>query len=163
MIFIDTREQANTHILKYFDKVGLVRNKDYIDQTCEYGDYYNTETNIAVERKKNLIEFAGNCGKGHARFKRELERMKECGGKMVILIEQKGSLDYLQHWINPKGLTKLRTLKNGDVKEVSAMQGAQMYLIVCSWLNKYDNLSIEFVSKAEAPQRILEILKGGTK
>ena len=105
-IKVDNREKKNDHILQYFNQVGLakvdkksVKNvKDLefayiVNDLCSIGDYCNLDKpNVFIERKADWNEFAGNCGKNHQRFKRELERLDECGGKMFILVETKQPL-----------------------------------------------------------------------
>lgn len=103
---IDNREKKNAHIVEYFKSIGLkeidkkttksvigLNNVYIINDLCSIGDYCNLDKpNVFVERKASWDEFAGNCGKNHARFKRELERLDECGGKMYILVETKQPL-----------------------------------------------------------------------
>ncbi len=98
---VDNREKENSHILDYFKKINLeevdkktvktvigLENVYIINDLCSIGDYCNLDKpNVFIERKASWDEFAGNCGKSHARFKRELERLDECGGKMYVLIE----------------------------------------------------------------------------
>ena len=98
---VDNREKENLHILDYFKKINLeevdkktvktvigLENVYIINDLCSIGDYCNLDKpNVFIERKASWNEFAGNCGKNHARFKRELERLDECGGKMYVLIE----------------------------------------------------------------------------
>lgn len=153
MIIIDTREQANTHILRYLDKNGI----EHCDNVLDFGDYLNTENGVVVERKKNFTELAGNCGKGHARFKRELERMDDAGGKMFVLVEQEGGFDALATWENPRGKVKQRTLKKGGVKPVQPMSGAQIAAICKRWEERH-NVEFVFCSKRESPQKLCTLL-----
>lgn len=154
MILIDTREQANTHILRYLDKHGIER----CDVALEYGDYLNTETGIVIERKRNFEELAGNCGTGHARFKRELERLDSAGGLMYILVEQEGDLESLAEWVNPRGTIKHRTLKNGTVKPVQPMNGVQMAQICRRWQERH-HVKVVFCAKRDSPKKLCELLE----
>lgn len=153
MIIIDTREQANTHILRYLDKCGI----EHCDNVLDFGDYLNTDNGIVVERKKNFTELAGNCGKGHARFKRELERLTAAGGKMYVLVEQEGGFEALAVWENPRGTVKYRTLKRGTVKPVMPMSGAQIAEICKRWQERH-NVEFVFSSKRESPQKLCKLL-----
>ena len=151
-IKVDSREKENDHILKYFDSIGLARLKKeeikdvrglenvyIVNDICSIGDYCNLDKpNLFVERKAHWNEFAGNCGRNHARFKRELERLQECGGKMIILIE---TLQPLGAW------------KNNRMK----MTAEVMQKIIASWREKY-NIAIVQCRKAEAGLVIHEIL-----
>lgn len=158
MILIDTREQANTHILRDFEKAGIIDGCESFNEPIEFGDYYSTETNITVERKKNLTEFAGNCGKGHARFKNELEKLKRSCGKMYILIEQDITYEEMESWVNPKGKIKYRKLRDGTVKPIRPMNGHQMKAICDRWLEQYD-IEFIFCTKKQAGNKILELLE----
>lgn len=81
-ILIDTREQENSHILKYFDQ----RNIPYKTMKLDYGDYSfmipkNDELGISrdlyfdkhitLERKGSLEELSGNLTKDRDRLKKE--------------------------------------------------------------------------------------------
>lgn len=153
MILVDTREQANTHILRYLDKQGI----EHCDVALEYGDYLNTETGIVIERKRDFVELAGNCGTGHARFKRELERLDASGGQMYILVEQEGDLDSLALWVNPRATIKHRTLKSGVVKPIQPMSGAQMATICRRWQERH-NVEVVFCNRKESPKKLCELL-----
>lgn len=154
MILIDTREQANTHILRYLDRQGI----EHCDVALEFGDYLNTETGIVVERKRNFEELAGNCGTGHARFKRELERLDSTGGQMYILIEQEGDLETLARWENPRATIKHRTLKSGAIKPIQPMTGAQMAQICRRWEERH-KVKVVFCDKRNAPKKLCELLE----
>lgn len=82
-VLVDTREQKNEHILKYFDQ----KNVKYKIQKLDYGDYSfmipeNPELGIQrdlyfsdqiiVERKGCLEEISGNLTKERDRIKKEL-------------------------------------------------------------------------------------------
>lgn len=156
MIQIDTREQDNRHIIKYFDNMGI----DYFCEKLDFGDYTNplNDKKVVIDRKKDLIEWAGNLGKGHQRFKRELERAKENGYKVIVLIEQKIAYEDLKTWENPKAITKMRVLKDGTQVARPAMTGLQMWKICEKWKEKYD-LSIWFCDKEKSPVVIATCLK----
>ena len=154
MILIDTREQANKHILRVFDRLDI----DYCDTVLTVGDYSSTESDVVVERKKDLAEFAGNCGKGHHRFKRELERAKDMGIKVVVLIEQDTTFEGLRSWVNPRGKVTYRKLVNGEKKPIYPMCGEQIAKICEAWMSKYD-LEVKFCDKSESAEKILKILE----
>lgn len=134
---VDNREKENSHILNSFLAFGLkevdkktvktvigLENVYIVNDLCSIGDYCNLDKpNVFVERKASWNEFAGNCGKNHARFKRELERLDECGGKMYVLIET---------------TQPLRTWKNKRMKITADV----MQKIIDAWKTKHN---IEFL------------------
>jgi ERCC4-type nuclease len=71
-IVVDTREQKPFVFRKSKTVEGVVRKK------LDVGDYSieGYEDKIAFERK-SALDLCGTAGKGHARFKRELERSKK--------------------------------------------------------------------------------------
>ena len=138
MIKVDTREKQNTHITKFFEENGI---EFCTDKTCYIGDYCNTENpNVYVERKNSWDELAGNCDKNHDRFRRELERLDDCGGKMIILVETNVSL---LEW-KPK-----RT----------KMTAEQIDKILTAWAHKH-KVSVMTTTKDQAGLWIYKILTG---
>ena len=87
-IICDTREQKNQHILKYFEK----KNIEYETKKVDEGDYkLEGKDTICIERKGNLNEIMANITQ--ARFKRELERSKQKGVKLIVLIENSSNIN----------------------------------------------------------------------
>jgi len=150
---VDNREKENSHILKYFKSIGLqevdkktvktvigLENVYIINDLCSIGDYCNLDKpNLFVERKASWDEFAGNCGRNHARFKRELERLDECGGKMFVLIETKQPLN---------------TWKNKRMKITADV----MQKIIDAWRAKHDIVFCQ-CDKESAGMVIYNLLK----
>ena len=115
MILVDTREQANQFVLKYFQE-NLI---PYREQKLDEGDYaLEGQDDIVVERKQDLLELAGNiCSKDHQRFKRELLRAKEKGKKIWIVIGSKTfrKVEDVKRWKSKysqvKGETLMKAMK----------------------------------------------------
>ena len=87
MIQIDSREKAKAieKIIYEFQRQEI----KYFISKLYIGDYCNPENPfLLIDRKQNIAEIAQNAISGHARFKRELQRLDEVDGKMYILIEQ---------------------------------------------------------------------------
>lgn len=73
----DTREQSPLAL------------KNVVIDTLKFADYTITKGNVAnlyVERK-SLNDFVGTAGKDIQRFRRELERAKEAGAYVLVLVE----------------------------------------------------------------------------
>ena len=88
-VLIDTREQVNDHITKYFDKNKIpykVRKLDQGDYSAMLGDM-TLENDVVIERKNSLTEICGNFGQNRERFEREFTRAKAIGIKPFLLIE----------------------------------------------------------------------------
>lgn len=98
-VISDTREQNNTHILKYFDS----RKIPHISRKLDTGDYsamigdMTLEHDVLVEKKNGLDEIAGNFTTDRARFEAEFLRAKADGTKVFLLIENASWSDILLH------------------------------------------------------------------
>ena len=139
MIFIDSREKRNLHITEYFDKIGQFYSPPV---ALAYGDYALSRTNpkLSVERKSSILELSGNLGKHHVRFRNELLRARDCGAKVIVLIEEE-------------------TLPCDWKSKRTKMTGAQMQKIMVTMSGKYP-VEWRFCKKADAGKRIIEILGG---
>lgn len=152
MICIDSREKPRA-ITKIIDEF-KTQNVKYFISKLYVGDYVNMENPLVfLDRKQNIAEIAQNATSGHARVKRELERLKKIGGKMYFLIEQDRigskrikSLDDIMLW----------TPKYGTIN------GMQVYKVLRAWLAKYD-IEYVFCGKKNTGKEIIRLLGGGGK
>lgn len=74
-----------------------------VRKTLSFGDYVLDGSNVVVDTKRNIQEVAMDCGRDHERFAREMERAREAGCRLVILIETGGNyktVDDLERWLN---------------------------------------------------------------
>ena len=101
VILVDTREQVNEHITKYFDAMKIAWKTQKLD-TCDYSfmlpanpelgiprDLYFDKL-IAIERKANLDELANNACKERDRIKKELTFAPQ---NKVLIIENASYAD----------------------------------------------------------------------
>ena len=81
VIIVDTREQKNGHILKFFEEQKI----KYVIEKLETGDYsfylpnypeLNFNRKFIIEKKNSLDEIAGNFTKDRDRFTKEFERIR---------------------------------------------------------------------------------------
>lgn len=151
MILIDSREkpEAVKRIKEYFE-----RNKIKCDVNKLYvGDYQRADNAlILIDRKQNVLELANNATQGHERFKRELCRLDDIGGKMYILVEEK--LDKLEDIISWKSPAKR------DGTPYTKLEGRTLYKILSSWQYKH-NIEFIFCHKLSTGRIIAELLKAG--
>lgn len=100
VVIVDSREQSNKHITDFFDKKGI----PYKIIKNDYGDYTamlpaNTLTgfthdiyfdrDIAIERKADIDEIAGNLKEDAARLKKELAHLNMHEIKYFFFVEDK--------------------------------------------------------------------------
>lgn len=108
-VICDTREQQ-THCKEYFDtkKVPTITRKlDVGDYSAQLGNM-TLERDVAIERKHNLDELAGNLTTDRLRFEREFLRAKANNTKVFLIIENGCYEDiYLHNYrskLSPKSL-----------------------------------------------------------
>ena len=87
-IICDTRQRAGKH--GHVDGWLTAHGVPFRYAKLDYGDYMRDEPgwNISVDTKKDVQELAGNCGREHARFARELDRARDAGCRLFILVEE---------------------------------------------------------------------------
>ena len=138
---IDSREQQNKEIIEYFDKI----RQSYFVSKVYAGDYINfVRPKVAIDLKKDLLELAQNLGKDHARFLREVLRVKnEMKCDLVVLIrEPLQSLEEVNSWQH----------------ERSQVKGETLYKIMRTMTERYGVLW-RFCTRETAGQKILSILE----
>lgn len=149
-IIVDTREKqkAIASILSEFakQKVAVIRNKLWV------GDYQLLENPmLVIDRKQNLSEICNNVVQEHKRFTAELQRAKDVGIHVVILIEHSRNireLEDVRHWVNPRSRVS-----------PMAVSGERLFKILYAIQKKY-NCEFLFCEKSQTGKRIIEILGG---
>lgn len=146
-IQIDSREKSRAikKIIEEFEQ----QNINYFVSKLYVGDYVNLENPLVfIDRKQSIAEIAQNATSGHARVKRELERLKKIGGKMYFLIEQDRS-----------GNKRIKSLEDIMLwtPKYGTINGVQIYRILHAWLAKYD-IEYVFCSKRNTGKEILKLL-----
>lgn len=148
IIQIDTREKdrAIKKIIAEFDRQGI----KYISSKMFVGDYCDLSNPLVIiDRKQNIAELAQNATSQHDRFKRELLRLDEIGGKMYILVEQ-DKIDGV----------KIRSLEDVMMwkPRFGKIIGLQIYRILSAWQHKH-NIEYVFCSKANTGKEIIRLLE----
>lgn len=152
-ILIDSREKprAITKIIDTFQQRGIRYDtcKLYIG---DYQDHGNPR--LVVDRKQNVNELATNCTTDRDRFKRELERAKETGTHVVVLVEQKtyGSGK------DRKALETIEDLMLWKSKYCN-VPGERVFRVLNAWTVKYP-LTVRFCAKKDTGAEIIKILGG---
>lgn len=150
-LLIDTREKpkAIQSILRTFDEAGVVHESTKL----LFGDYmdYN-QPSLVIDRKQNIAELAKNCTVESARFKRELERARKAGSRLVILVEQNRYMDRGK-WVQVNGVADLMLWSSPHTE----IRGEKVYRVLSAWLAKY-NIDVRFCDKRQTGKEILRIL-----
>ena len=148
-IQIDTREKARAikDIITDFERYNIF----YIHSKMYVGDYCDLNNPlIIIDRKQNIAEIAQNATSGHARFKRELERLDQIGGKMYLLITQ--------NRIDGRTIEVLEDVMFWK-SEHGTVNGLQIYRVLAAWKAKH-NIEYVFCHKKEAGKEIIRLLGG---
>lgn len=151
IIQIDSREKAKAikKIIAEFDKQGI----KHITSKMFVGDYCDMENPLVIiDRKQNIAELAQNATSEHARFKRELVRLDEIGGKMYILVEQDK--------IAGKEMKSLEDVMLWKPK-FGRIVGLQIYRILAAWEHKH-RVKVVFCSKQNTGKEIIRLLRDET-
>ncbi len=126
IILTDTRQQKENHILKEFDKLGILHlrttlpSADYMALRYDEKNGMFLDYSILIDTKKDLEEIAGNlCNTtNHERILREIARGKELGAKEFIFLIADNKIknaEDLQNWSSKrtkvKGLTLAKIFK----------------------------------------------------
>ena len=154
IIEIDTREKprAIKSIVEEFDR----REIRHISTKLYVGDYRSLENPLfIIDRKQSIGELAQNATRDHDRFKRELLRLDDIGGKMVVLVEQNRYKDVSGEWVTVKEIDDLMGWKNPH----GVIDGIRVFRILHTWSYKH-NVEFEFCRKHETGAKIIELLEG---
>jgi hypothetical protein len=167
IVYEDTRQQTGKHEAKrqWFEEHGiqLVRKK------LDAGDYATDHSNILIDTKRNLSEVAMDVGRDHARFVREMERARDAGYRLVVLVEvgyPYRSTDDVARWTNDacrrcdhfkRGLCDPNA--NGRCKKYRSkpMRGTTMARTIRTLEERY-GCRFEYVNPRYSARRICELL-----
>lgn len=152
-IIIDTREkpQAIVLIKKYFDAHGI----KYESKKLDFGDYMTDEHgSISIDRKQSIDELAKNCAAEHDRFRRELERARNAGATMYLLVEQ-NSYTFRGEHVRVHEPIDLLSWQS----KYSVVSGERIYRVLSAWQREF-GLKIVFCSKRSTGLKITQILFG---
>ena len=156
MLLVDSREKpkAIKTILKEFEREGVPYSvtKLFIGDYQDYGNPF-----LIIDRKQSIQELAANCTRDHERFKRELERAKSVGARLVILVEQNRYKDR-DRWIRVETIEDLMLWESPH----TTIRGEKVFRVLRAWMAKYD-IDVVFCDKRQTGKKILELIYGNEK
>lgn len=163
----DTRQQIgkDQHVLEWFKLEGIevIRSKLYV------GDYtlLHNQT-ICIDRKKDMLEIA-NCicnSKEHQRFKSEIERARDNGILLYILIEDEYiyNIDGVKYYQCPRYKSNQYKVLNGK-KVLTHKKGEKMSQVNFETLGKAMKTmeskygcKFAFATKKDFGKKVIELL-----
>lgn len=170
IIYEDTRQQVargDKHAKKHewFAAHGI----EVVRRKLDFGDYATDGSNIVIDTKRNIGELAMDVGRDHGRFVREMERAREAGYRLIIMVEAVQpytDLDSLNRW-RSSACTMCRLFKSRKCDPLEVMtckkyrhkpiQGSSVARI-CKRMEQNHGCKFVFVHPARAAAVICEIL-----
>lgn len=151
----DTRQQAGKHEAKrkWFEAHGfeVVRTKLYV------GDYRFVGGVRCVDTKCSVAELACDIDQQHERFRRELEKARDAGYELTVLVENAHgvrSLADLATWREPDAeFARRRNAK----RRIDGMRLAK----ACATMADRYGVRWAFCPPEEAGAKVIEMLEGG--
>ena len=167
IIFEDTRQQKGKHEAKrkWFEAHGI----ELVRKKLDAGDYATENSNILIDTKRSISEVAMDVGRDHDRFVREMERARDAGCRLIILVEvgtPYRTTEDIAQWTNDacRRCDHYRRLlcnpnANGRCKKYrrKPMRGPTIVRIVQSLEQEY-GCRFEYVNPRGAARRICELL-----
>lgn len=167
-IIEDTRQQAGKHENKA--RWWAAHGVEVVRRKLDFGDYSVEGSNVVVDTKRSIGEVAMDCGRDHARFAREMERAREAGCRLVILVEVGGpyhSTEDVSRWVSDackKRCDRYRMRTCDPLVSTSCtrwrrkpMQGPTLAKIM-DRMERDHGCRFEFCRPSKAAQRICELL-----
>lgn len=148
VVQIDSRERVRPigHILAAFEARGIAHSVGRL-YVGDYADPFNART--VIDRKRSLIEACANLTQQHERFRSELERARDAGIRLVILVEHGRGIRSLHDvfgWYNPRLRTSPRATTGRQL-------GRMMYTVAARY-----GVEWRFCDPAETGAEILRVL-----
>ena len=152
IILTDTRQQKENHIIKEFDKQGILHIQTKLDSADYMAIRYDDEKgfykdySILIDTKKDLLELCGNMchSTEHQRLVREVELGHSLGAKeFIFLIGENNikSIDDIKKWNN----------------EHTKVKGETLYKTI-STFKKHHNCRFIICDKIDLGRMIIELL-----
>lgn len=167
-IIEDTRQHAGKHENK--SRWWAAHGVDVRREKLGFGDYLADGSNVVVDTKRSIGEVAMDCGRDHARFVREMERARDAGYRLVILVEVGGryrTTADVAHWASDgcrKRCDRYRMHTCDPLVSTSCtryrrkpMQGPTLARIM-RHMEEDHGCRFEFCRPSSAAQRICELL-----
>lgn len=150
VILTDTRQQRENHIIKTFDKHGIIHirtglpSADYMALRYEEGKGLYLDYSVLIDTKKDLLELCGNLTKDHDRLVREIDKGHELGCEEFVFII---------------GDTKIKTIE--DIKKWSSPHTkvkGYVLLKIMQTFKEHHNCKFVIVPKKEVGNKVIDLL-----
>ena len=155
VILTDSRQQKESHIIKEFDKQGILHIQTKLDSADYMALRYDEEKgfykdySILIDTKKDLLEICGNLAhtSEHARLVREVDLGHSLGATDFIFL------------IGEKNIKSVEDIKNWSNKHTK-VSGMTLYKIM-STFKEHHNCRFIICDKKDLGKKIISLLNGG--
>ena len=117
IILTDTRQKSEEHIIKEFDKQGILHIRTGLPSADYMAVRYDNEKgfylyySILIDTKKDIEEIASNLcnSQNHQRILREIQKGKDLGAKQFVFLINGGkvkTIEDLQNWSSKRTKVK---------------------------------------------------------
>ncbi len=142
---------------------------DFFVSKLYVGDYMSLDNpRLVIDRKKDLLEVAGNITQQHERFRAELIRAKEHDIKLIVLIEHGDdiqSLEDVYFWQSPRTKPSRWIMRDGKPVKIpekgGGVTGEQLFKSMNTMRERY-GVSFRFCNKEQTGAMIVKLLGGET-
>lgn len=153
VVLTDTRQQKEEHIIKEFDKQGILHIQTKLDSADYMALKYDEEKGFykdystLIDTKKDLLEICGNLAhtSEHQRLVREVDLGHSLGAKQFIFL------------IGEKDIKTIDDIKNWSNKHTK-VSGTTLYKIMCSF-KEHHNCRFIICPKNKMGEYIIKLLK----
>ena len=154
VILTDTRQQKENHIIKEFDKQGIIHIQTKLDSADYMALRYDKKKgmyldySILIDTKKDLLEICGNLAhtSEHSRLVREVDLGHSLGAKEFIFLIGENNIkteEDIKKWKSPH--TKVK---------------GEVLLKILKTFKEHHNVKFIFVPKKDMGKKIIELLGG---
>lgn len=167
-IYEDTRQQARKHDAKH--AWWAAHGVEVVSRKLDFGDYMADGSNVSVDTKRSIAELAQDVGRDHARFGREMDRAREAGHRLVVLVDappRYRTADDLALWTSDHCMAcpvrrgghcdphaKGRCSRHSTAKP---LQGARLASTVAA-MAEHRGAAVELCAREDAARRVCELL-----
>lgn len=154
VILEDTRNQVGKHrnIKQQLTALGhqVVRSKLYV------GDYQLANSGkVSIDTKKDMLELAMDLCRDHDRFRRECEKARDAGIKLIILTEEELPQGGLAKWESPRWKSPGSGHRMGD--PISRVKAETLYKQIHTMSSRY-GVEFRFCRRDETGKMIANLL-----
>lgn len=160
-LICDSRQKRGLH--NHVNAWLAVHGVPTVTRKLDFGDYSYGPSNVYVDTKKDVQELAGNVGREHARFVRELDRAAAAGCRLVVLVEEHpeyADRSRMDGW-RPLPCRRCRLCDPARDRcrrhRFKPMQGATVAKIITR-LESEHGARFEFCRRQDTARRICELL-----